>query len=89
MAALLNSLQIGFKTLAVQKRSSQVWELLTEVKTEFDNYTRVLEATQKRLTQASDELDSLVGKRTRKLQAKLNKAQSAKEFSDESSVENE
>ena len=71
MGALLNSLQMGFRTLAIQKRSSEVWKVLGGVKTEFDKFAEVLEATQKRLTQANDELDKLVGVRTRQIQSKL------------------
>ena len=71
MAALLNSLQMGFKTLAIQKRSGEVWKLLGAVKTEFDRFGDVVEAAQKRLEQAGDELDKLVGVRTRQIQRKL------------------
>lgn len=71
MAALLNSLQMGFKTLAVQKRSVQVWQVLGEVKTEFDKFADVLSMTQQRLEQANKELDKLVGVRTRQIQKKL------------------
>lgn len=71
MAALLNSLQMGFKTLAVQKRSTEVWKVLGEVKTEFNKFNDVLEATQQRLNQANSELDKLVGVRTRQIQRKL------------------
>lgn len=71
MAALLNSLQMGFKTLAVQKRSTEVWKVLGDVKTEFDKFSDVLEATQQRLNQANSELDKLVGVRTRQIQRKL------------------
>ena len=71
MAALLNSLQMGFKTLAVQKRSAEVWEILGAVKQEFDKFGDVLEATQQRLDQANKELDKLVGVRTRQIQRKL------------------
>lgn len=71
MAALLNSLQMGFKTLAVQKRTSEVWNILGAVKTEFDKFGIVLEATQQRLDQANKELDKLVGVRTRQIQRKL------------------
>ncbi len=71
MAALLNSLQMGFKTLAIQKRSGEVWNVLGAVKTEFDKFADVLEATKKRLDQANDELDKLVGVRTRQIQSKL------------------
>lgn len=71
MAALLNSLQMGFKTLAIQKRSSEVWDVLGAVKTEFDNFGKVLEATQSRISQANQELDKLVGTRTKAIQRKL------------------
>lgn len=71
MAALLNSLQMGFKTLAVQKRSAEVWNVLSSVKTEFDKFEDVLTMTQQRLTQANNELDKLVGVRTRQIKRKL------------------
>ena len=71
MAALLNSIQMGFKTLAVQKRSAEVWKVLGTVKKEFETFNSVLEATQKRITQANEELDKLVGVRTRKIQRSL------------------
>lgn len=83
MAALLNSLQMGFKTLAVQKRSAEVWEILGAVKQEFDKFGDVLEATQQRLDQANKELDKLVGVRTRQIQRKLKDVQTpAKELSE-------
>lgn len=68
MAALLNSLQMGFKTLAVQKRSAEVWNVLGAVKTEFDKFAEILTLTQQRLDQANSELDKLVGVRTRQIQ---------------------
>ena len=71
MAALLNSLQMGFKTFAIQQRSSEVWKVLGAVKTEFDKFADALKATQARLTQANEELDKLVGTRTRRMQLKL------------------
>lgn len=71
MAALLNSLQMGFKTLAIQKHSSEVWNVLGAVKTEFDKFGDVLSATQQRISQANAELDKLIGTRTRKIQSKL------------------
>ncbi len=76
MAALLNSLQMGFRTLAIQKRSAEVWNVLSEVKGEFDKFGDVLEATQNRLNQANKELDKLVGVRTRAIQRKLKEVQS-------------
>lgn len=75
MGALLNSLQLGFKTLAVQKRSAEVWQILNDVKREFDTFADVLEKTQARLNQANTELDKLVGVRTRKIQSQLSKVQ--------------
>ena len=75
MAALLNSLQMGFKTLAVQKRSAEVWEILGSVKQEFDKFNDVLVLTQQRLDQANKELDKLVGVRTRQIQRKLKDVQ--------------
>lgn len=83
MAALLNSLQMGFKTLAVQQRSAEVWKILGEVKTEFDKFNDVLVATQQRINQANSELDKLVGVRTRQIQRKLKNVQSI-ELSDNS-----
>ena len=83
MAALLNSLQMGFKTLAVQKRSAEVWEILGAVKQEFDKFGDVLAATQQRLDQANKELDKLVGVRTRQIQRKLKDVQTpTRELSD-------
>ncbi len=72
MAALLNSLQMGFKTLAIQKHSSQVWDILGAVKTEFNKFGDVLQKTQMKITQANAELDKLIGVRTRVIQRKLN-----------------
>ncbi|MBR3972305.1 MAG: DNA recombination protein RmuC [Ruminococcus sp.] len=71
MAALLNSLQMGFKTLAVQKRSAEVWKILGSVKNEFEKFNDVLMLTQQRLDQANSELDKLVGVRTRQICRKL------------------
>ncbi|MBQ4159942.1 MAG: DNA recombination protein RmuC [Clostridia bacterium] len=71
MAAMLNSLQMGFRTLAIQKHSSEVWDVLGAVKTEFEKFGGVLEATQNRLDQANKELEKLVGTRTRQIQRAL------------------
>ncbi len=70
-AALLNSLQMGFRTLAIQKRSSEVWNVLSAVKTEFNTFEVVLSAAQKRIEQTGAELDKLVGVRTRMINSKL------------------
>ena len=71
MAALLNSLQMSFRTIAIQKRSGEVWSVLGAVKTEFDKFEACLTQTQNRLDQASRELDKLVGTRTRAIRRKL------------------
>lgn len=76
MSALLNSLQMGFRTLAIQKRSGEVWKVLGKVKTEFDTFAAVLESTQNRLNQANAELDKLVGVRTRQIQRTLKNVES-------------
>ena len=71
MAALLNSLQMGFRTLAIQQHSAQVWKVLGEVKTEFEKFETVIDNAQKRMQQASRELDTLVGVRTRAINRRL------------------
>lgn len=71
MAAMLSSVRMGFKTLAIQKQTSRVWEVLGSVKTEFAKFESILAATQKKITQANDELDKLVGVRTRAIVKKL------------------
>ncbi len=81
MAALLNSLQMGFKTLAVQKRSAEVWKVLGDVKKEFDTFSSVLDKTQQRINQANTELDKLIGVRTRQIQKKLSAVQQIEEKS--------
>lgn len=69
--AILNALQMGFKTLAIQKKSSDVFKLLAAVKTEFENFAGVLAKAQKKVNEASNELDKLVGVRTRQIQKHL------------------
>lgn len=71
MAALLNALQMGFRSVALSKRSQEVWRLLGAVRTEFDRFAEVLVSTQKRLQLAGDDLDKLVGARTRAISRKL------------------
>lgn len=70
VAALLNSLQMGFRTLAVEKRSSEVWTLLGQVKTEFAKFGDILEKVRNRITQAEKELEG-AGVRTRAIERKL------------------
>ncbi len=72
MAALLNSLQMGFKTLAIQKKSSEVWSTLGAVKNEFEQFEKVLSSAQKKIESANSELDKLIGVRTRQIQKRLN-----------------
>lgn len=84
LVALLNSLQMGFKTLAIEKHSSEVWRVLGAVKTEFAKFETVLNATQNKLNQASSELDKLVGTRTRQINRKL---QSVEQLSNDKSYE--
>ena len=71
LSALLNSLHMGFRTLAVQKRSSEVWNVLAEVKTEFVKYADQLERVQKHLNTASNSLESLQKTRTSVMERKL------------------
>ena len=81
MAALLNSLQMGFKTLAIQKRSGEVWQLLGAVKTEFDKFGQGLSKMQQRLRQTDEELDNLIGVRSRAISRKLRAVQTLDEAS--------
>lgn len=76
MAAILNSLQMGFRTLAIQKRSGEVWKVLGAVKTEFETFEAVITAAQNRLEQANKELDKLVGVRTRQIRRRLSEVSS-------------
>ncbi|MBO4725674.1 MAG: DNA recombination protein RmuC [Firmicutes bacterium] len=78
MAALLNSLQMGFRTLAIQKNSSEVWTVLAAVKTEFDKFGAGLEKAQERIDQAQRELDALVVTRTNMIRQKLRDVQNLK-----------
>ncbi len=75
MAATLNSLQMGFKTLAIQKRSSEVWEILGAVKTEFAKFEAELEKAQKNVIQANNNLENLLGTRSRVMRSKLKKVE--------------
>ena len=71
MAALLNSLYMGFRTLAIQKRSDEVWRVLAKVKSEFDKFEDVLTKTQRHMKQVEDDLTTLVGTRTNTIQRAL------------------
>lgn len=71
MAALLNSLQMGFNTLAIEKKSSEVWQVLSEVKKEFATFDNVLGKARERIRQTDEELEKLIGTRTRAINRKL------------------
>ena len=71
LVALLNRLQMGFRSLAIEKHSSEVWKILGAVKTEFSKFETVLNSAQNKLNQASSEIDKLVGTRTRQINRKL------------------
>lgn len=71
LAALLNSLQMGFKTLAIEKRSSEVWQVLGAVKKEFENFGGMMGKAQKNIQTGLDQLDDVMGKRTRAIQRRL------------------
>jgi DNA recombination protein RmuC len=76
LAAILNSLQMGFKTLAIQKRSSEVWKVLGAIKSEFGKFGGLLEKAQKNLHTASHQLDELAGQRTKAIQRRLRDVES-------------
>lgn len=71
LSAILNSLQMGFRTLALQKRSSEVWKVLGAVKTEFEKFGSMLEKAQKNIKTGLDQLDQVAGTRTRAIQRRL------------------
>ena len=75
MAALLNSLQMGFRTFAIQKRSGEVRKILGAVKTQFQEFSSVLDKTLTKLNNASNDLDKLIGVRTRGIQRALEKVE--------------
>lgn len=75
MAAMLNSLQMGFRTLAIQKRSSEVWDILGSVKREFGTFSEALEKTQRHIRQVDDDLEKLIGTRTRQINRSLSKVE--------------
>jgi DNA recombination protein RmuC len=75
LAAILNSLQMGFRTLALQKRSSEVWNILGSVKNEFEKFGGLLEKAQKNISTASGAIDELLGTRTNAINRKLKDVQ--------------
>lgn len=76
LGAILNSLQMGFKTLTIQKRSSEVWQILSSVKTEFDKFGSMLDKVQDNLRKAGDDLEQVRGVRTRAIQRRLRNVES-------------
>jgi DNA recombination protein RmuC len=87
LVALLNSLQMGFRTLAIEQRSSEVWQTLSAVKTEFSKFGAVLEKVKSKLQSATNEIDQ-VGTRTRAMQRQLRNVESTPDDKP-SSLENE
>src|SRR5574344_33375 len=75
-AAILNSLQMGFKTLAIQKRSGEISQVLSAVKTEFDSFGGLLEKAKTKIQGGLDDMDTMVGRRTRAIQRKLRTVES-------------
>jgi len=75
--ALLNSLQMGFKTLAIEKRTSEVWKILNSVKNEFNKFGEILEKTQKKIREANDTIESAT-KATKKIERQLQQVESTK-----------
>lgn len=71
LAAILNSLQMGFKTLAIQKRSSEVWKVLGAVKTEFEKFGGLMQKAQTNIQTGLNQLDDVIGTRTRAIQRSL------------------
>jgi DNA recombination protein RmuC len=76
LMAILNSLQMGFRTLALQKRSSEVWQVLATVKKEFENFGGLLEKAQKNIQTGLGQLDDVVGTRTRAINRQLKHVES-------------
>ena len=79
LAAFLSSLQMGFRTLAIEKRSSEVWKLLSQVKTEFSNFGDILDKTRKKLNEAANVIDS-AGVRSRAIERRLRDVENLNEL---------
>lgn len=86
LTAILNSLQMGFRTLAIEKRSSEVWSLLGAIKTEFVKFGDILEKTQKKLAEASNTIDE-ASKRSRSIERRLRDVQELPQGENQSSLE--
>jgi len=83
LSALLSSLQMGFRTLAVQKRSSEVWKVLEEVKTEFGKFSSTLEKAHRQINTAAGTLDTLANTRARAMERKLKNVDSLESLNEE------
>jgi DNA recombination protein RmuC len=79
LAVILNSLQMGFRTLAIQRRSSEVWKILSAVKKEFSQFGGLLDKAQKNIQNGLIQLDDVVGTRTRAIQRQLKGVETLKE----------
>ncbi len=79
LAVILNSLQMGFRTLAIQKRSSEVWKILSAVKKEFSQFGGLLDKAQKNIQTGLNQLDDVVGTRTRAIQRQLKGVETLKD----------
>jgi DNA recombination protein RmuC len=88
LSALLNSLQMGFRTLAIEKRSSEVWDILGVVKTEFGKFGTILEKTKKKLQEATNTIDQ-AGVRTRAIERQLINVQELPTSEKHLKIENE
>ena len=89
MSAMLNSFQMGFRSIALQKQSGQVWDTLAKVRNEFDKFGDVLIKTQSRMEQTQRDLEALVGVRTRGIQRALKDVSSSGEAGELSGVSDE
>jgi DNA recombination protein RmuC len=83
LAVILNSLQMGFRTLAIQKRSSEVWKILSGVKKEFNEFGGLLGKAQKHIQTGLNQLDDVVGKRTKAIQRKLKDVETLNDETDD------
>lgn len=83
MAAMLNSLQMGFRTLAIQKKSGEVWKILEQAKKEFSNFENVLDGIRKKLGNVDNELEKLIGTRTRAINRSLREVNISEELTED------
>jgi DNA recombination protein RmuC len=89
LAAFLNCIQMGFRSLAIKQRTTEVWNVLSAVKTEFRKFGETLDKARKKLHDAGEEIDELVGKRTRKIESKLKDVESLPETQAKALLDND